>query len=98
MTTTYFGLGDTVILPGIGVRHHQTFQNSVLESDVSISKPLRFAVDILVCRNGSDRHRFRNPYIIDYILAISLLIVGVEAFAQSSLTPIVQALLVCRCR
>ena len=70
----------------------------VLEPDVSISKLLHFAVDIFVCRVRPDRYRFRNPYIVNYTFAIFLVVVGVEAFAQSPLTPIVQALLVCRCR
>jgi hypothetical protein len=98
MTATHFGLGDTVVLLGLSVRHHQTFEDPVLEPDVSISKLLRFAVDILVCRVRPDRYRFRNPYVVNYTFAIFLVVVDVEAFAQSPLTPIVQALLVCRCR
>lgn len=98
MTATHFGLGNAVVLFGLSVRHHQTFEDPMLESDVGISKLLRFDVDTFVCRIRPDRYRFRNPDIVNYTFAFSLVTIGTEAFAQSSLTPIVQALLVCRCR
>jgi hypothetical protein len=98
MTATHFGLGNTVVILGPSVRHHQKFEDLVLESDVSISKLLCFAVDIFVCRVRLDSYRFRDPYVVNYTFAMFLVVVGVEAFAQSPLTPIVQALLVCRRR
>ena len=98
MTAAYFRLGDAVVFLGLSVRHHQTFEDLVLKSDVSISKLLRFAVDILVCRVTPDRYRFRYPYIVNYTFPVFLVIIGVEIFANSPLTPIVQALFVCRYR
>jgi hypothetical protein len=98
MTATYFGLGNAVVFLGFSVRHHQTFEDPMLESDVSISKLLHLGVDVFVFLIRPDRYRFRDPDIVNYTFAISLVTIGAEAFAQSSLTPIVQALLVCRCR
>jgi len=66
----------------------------MLESDMSISKLLRFAVDIEI---RLDRHRFGDPDIFNYTFAISLVAIDVEIRGYGSLTPIMQALLVCRC-
>ena len=66
----------------------------MLESDMSISKLLRFAVDTEI---RLDRHRFGDPDIFNYTFAISLVAIDVEIRRYGSLTPIMQALLVCRC-
>jgi hypothetical protein len=75
-------------------RHHQTFENPMLESDMSISKLLRFAVDTKI---RLDCHRFGDPDIFDYTFAISLVAINCKVRGYGSLTPIMQALLVCRC-
>ena len=93
MIATHLRLGDAIEFFGSSACHHQAFEVAMLKSDMSISKLLRFTVIIGV---RLDRHRFGDLYVLDYTSTISLVTIEVKGFAYCSLTPIVQALLVCR--
>jgi hypothetical protein len=95
MTATHLRLGDAIELFGSSACHHQTFEVTMLKSDMSISKLLRFAA---ITGVRLDCYRFGDPYVLDYTFTISLVTIDIEILAYRSLTPIVQALLVCRCR
>lgn len=94
MIATHLRLRDPIEFLGFMEFHHETFENPMLESDMGISKLLRSSIDTEI---RLDRHRFGDPNIFNYTLAISLVAIDVEVRGYGSLTPIMQALLVCRC-